>query len=189
MGRWETLLEYVALAGAIVCLAAFVWARSKFFLRTGNAPPLRFGLRPLGTIFGVGAIATLLLDVGARIRGVPSVAILLFVSSIVVFAMTVSSFSGKPPAIAFTPGPPKLLIIHGPYRYIRHPFYASYILFWAGVLIASPSFFTLIAFVVMLALYIKAARFEETEIIKSPQGSEYQAYLSRTGMFFPRLLR
>ena len=182
-------MEYVALFGAVVCLAAFVWARSKFFVRTGDAPPLRFGLRPLGTIFGVGAIATLLLDVGARIRGVPSVAIALFVGSLIVFAMAVRSFNGRPPAIAFTPGPPERLMIRGPYRYIRHPFYVSYILFWAGVLIASPSVFTLIAFVVMFALYIKAARFEEAEILGSTLGLEYRNYVSRTGMFFPRLVR
>lgn len=189
MGPLEVFLEYVALIGAIVCLVAFVWARSKFFLRTGDAPPLRFGLRPLGTIFGVGAIATLLLDVGARIRGVPEIAILLFLCSFMVFAITVRSFSGRPPSIAFTPGPPERLLISGPYRYVRHPFYVSYILFWAGVLIASPSIFTLIAFVVMLSLYIKAARFEEGEILSSSLCSEYREYFSRTGMFFPKLIR
>lgn len=178
-------MEYVALIGAIVCLSAFVWARSKFFLKTGSAPPLRFGLRPLGTVFGVGAIATLLLDVGARIRGVPSVAIAVFLASLIVFSMSVRSFTGNPPSIAFTPGPPERLLLHGPYRYIRHPFYVSYILFWAGVLIASPSIFTLIAFVVMFALYVKAARFEESEIMRSSLSAEYATYLHRTGMFLP----
>lgn len=185
-GSLEMLSEYVALSGALVCLALFVWARSRFFKRTGNSPPLRFGLRPLGTIFGVGAIATLLLDVSARIHGNPSVAISLFFCSMCLFLTTAKSFSGAPPAIAFTPSPPDRLVLRGPYRYIRHPFYTSYMLFWTGVFVASPSLFTGIALFVMFALYVKAARFEETLIAHSSLGKEYLDYRVRTGMFLPR---
>lgn len=187
MGRWVQFFEYAALIEAVICLVVFEWARIRFFIRTGNVPPLRFGLRPLGPVFAVGAIATLFLDIGARVRGYPVIAMAVFVVSIFVFFSAVRAFSGKAPAIAFTSGPPDRLLMQGPYRYVRHPFYLSYILFWAGVLVASPGIFTLIACVVMLALYVKAAKFEEAAIMNSTLAAEYALYKNRTGMFLPGL--
>lgn len=179
------MLEYVSLFGAVACLVTFYWARSKFFVRKATTASQRQGLRPLGIIFGVGAIATLLLDVGARIRGFSGVALILFFISILLFTWTVNVFRGNAPSIAFTPGAPEKLILLGPFRYIRHPIYLAYILFWIGVLVASPSIFTATGFFVMLFLYIKAALYEEEEILASSHRENYLIYQSRVGMLFP----
>ncbi len=82
---------------------------------------------------------------------------------------------------------PVSLVTWGPYRYVRHPFYTSYLIFWTGLAVASWSLWSIPILVVMLALYIVAARGEEQKFARSEMAADYAAYRARTGMFIPRL--
>jgi protein-S-isoprenylcysteine O-methyltransferase Ste14 len=76
----------------------------------------------------------------------------------------------------------------GPYRLIRHPVYTAIIAIAIGqtLLFLSPLAALLTLLMVGLANY--RARLEE-ELLRSPEafGATYDAYVARTGRFFPRL--
>lgn len=88
--------------------------------------------------------------------------------------------------LAFDPTLPSGVVRHGPYRVVRHPFYASYMLFWIAWSIATWSVWSLPPLLVMLAIYVLAARGEEGRFARSPFADEYAAYRQRVGMFWPR---
>jgi protein-S-isoprenylcysteine O-methyltransferase Ste14 len=74
----------------------------------------------------------------------------------------------------------------GPYRYIRHPIYASIYLLSAGL---GFIFFAWLWFGVLLAFaplwYLECVE-EERQMLEI-HGQEYVAYQQRTGLFFPKI--
>lgn len=89
---------------------------------------------------------------------------------------------------AFDPAQPAGLLTDGPYRWIRHPFYASYLLVWAGWALATGSGWSLIPLSVMAGLYLIAAQYEERLFAATPLAREYALYRSRAGLFWPKVL-
>ena len=74
-----------------------------------------------------------------------------------------------------------ILVTHGPYRYIRHPMYASILLAGTGLLLVTFNWLRLAAFIVLwVVLYLKL-RFEEKLLAK--HFPEYASYHKR-----PRIL-
>jgi len=88
--------------------------------------------------------------------------------------------------LAFDPVLPGSVVRHGPYRLVRHPFYASYMLFWLGWSVAAWSVWAVPPLLVMVAIYVFAARGEEARFTRSPFAGEYQLYRQQVGMFWPR---
>jgi protein-S-isoprenylcysteine O-methyltransferase Ste14 len=90
-------------------------------------------------------------------------------------------------ALAFDPATPDALVKKGPYRFIRNPFYVSYMLCWVGGFICYPSLCLLAVVVVLAALYHLAVRAEE-RALRQKFGTDYVVYGSKTGRYFPKLL-
>jgi protein-S-isoprenylcysteine O-methyltransferase Ste14 len=88
---------------------------------------------------------------------------------------------------AFDPGLPHGLIDSGPYRYVRHPFYTSYLLFWFGWAIAIWSWWTLPFLIGFVGFYVGAATGEERKFASTNLGPEYDSYRQRAGLFWPKL--
>jgi protein-S-isoprenylcysteine O-methyltransferase Ste14 len=89
--------------------------------------------------------------------------------------------------LAFDAENPDSLVTSGPYKYLRHPFYTSYLVFWAGWAIALWTPWTLLFLAVILAIYTHAARGEERKFSNSPLAGQYEEYRRRTGFFWPRM--
>lgn len=87
---------------------------------------------------------------------------------------------------AFDPAHPHSIVSDGPYKYLRHPFYTSYLMFWSGWALASWSVWAILPVVFFVIVYATAARNEEKNFSASPLGPEYEAYRRRTGFFLPR---
>lgn len=85
----------------------------------------------------------------------------------------------------FDPEHPHSLVDQGPYRIVRHPFYVSYSIFWFGWAIATWSPFAIPSVIVLIWLYVSAARLEERNFEASSLSSEYAAYKARTNFFVP----
>jgi len=83
---------------------------------------------------------------------------------------------------------PKSIVTHGPYKRIRHPFYASFVLLLVGATLLSPNVGTIAALLIGVSLLTWTARGEEKRLLASEFGSEYAAYLKRTGRFMPRIV-
>ena len=82
---------------------------------------------------------------------------------------------------------PVNIVTYGAYRYIRHPFYSSFLVAMLGAVILFPHALTAALFVYLcIALNTTAAR-EERRLSASTFGKEYQAYVARTGRFLPRI--
>lgn len=86
-----------------------------------------------------------------------------------------------------TTGP--TIIQEGLYRWVRHPFYLSYILAYLAVA-TWVTYWPLSFLALMLAfLYVFAAQKEEKEILQSPLAAEYLEYCKTAGRFGPTLFR
>jgi protein-S-isoprenylcysteine O-methyltransferase Ste14 len=182
-------MRIVLLLAALSGLVSFAWARRSYFVRPRETPPSRNGLGPLGTILGLVLVALLAFAEPPQ-GGVQSVASLaLFVGSQALFWQTLRAFGSRRPSIAFAPGTPDALVTVGPYRYVRHPFYLSYSLFWLAGAVAVPYWPMIVGSLGMLTLYYRAAAQEEQTIARSGLGAEYEAYKRTTGMFLPRIFR
>ena len=78
------------------------------------------------------------------------------------------------------------LVVHGPYRWIRHPIYAAFLLILSAPLLIAGNWFLGGCFIAMTALDVhRRIRYEE-ETLRSQFGPEYAEYVARTGLLFPR---
>ena len=78
------------------------------------------------------------------------------------------------------------LVTNGPYRWVRHPFYTSAVLFvLANALAAANWFFFVMGCAMFLLLVIRTRKEEENLIARF--GDDYRNYMQRTGRFVPRL--
>lgn len=84
---------------------------------------------------------------------------------------------------------PQSIVTAGAYRYIRHPFYTSFLLAFAAADLLLPHPAVLALSLYAFALLLWTARGEEKRLSVSEFGSEYTAYISRTGRFFPAFRR
>ena len=79
-----------------------------------------------------------------------------------------------------------MLIMHGPYLWVRHPFYdALALLILAASSIAANWFLLLTGAVALGLIYIRTRK--EEELLLARFGEHYRAYMRRTGRFLPKL--
>jgi len=78
------------------------------------------------------------------------------------------------------------LVTSGPYAYARHPQYSGLFLVMIGMLIQWPTIITALMFPVLVLVYYRLSRYEESEMIKT-FGDEYRRYMGKTPMFIPRI--
>lgn len=75
----------------------------------------------------------------------------------------------------------------GVYRRIRHPQYSALILASLGMLLIWPRFLVLFSTAFVVLAYVLLARSEERACLRA--FPDYAEYMTRTGMFFPRLFK
>jgi protein-S-isoprenylcysteine O-methyltransferase Ste14 len=83
---------------------------------------------------------------------------------------------------------PEHIVTYGAYRWIRHPFYAAFILAFLSAAVFLPHWVTLGALAYALVALNLTARREERRLAGSAFGAQYTQYLGRTGRFVPRLV-
>ena len=81
---------------------------------------------------------------------------------------------------------PEHIVTYGAYRWIRHPFYASFILAFLAAVVFFPDWVTLGSLCYAWAALNLTARREERRLAGSAFGLQYRQYVGRTGRFFPR---
>lgn len=87
--------------------------------------------------------------------------------------------------LAFSTDAPEFLLECGPYRWMRHPLYAAYALFWLSGAVMTQSAWSLAIATALVAAYIIAARQEEAKFAASPLAEMYSRYRLRAGLMWP----
>lgn len=80
---------------------------------------------------------------------------------------------------------PQHLVQQGPYRWMRNPFYTSYLLYWLGAFLGTARVEWLCVWIIFYFSLFYAARFEEMKFSKSELAHHYQAYQQRVPRFLP----
>ncbi|MFC4160570.1 methyltransferase family protein [Chitinimonas lacunae] len=78
------------------------------------------------------------------------------------------------------------LAVDGPYAWVRHPQYDGFVVIMFGFLLQWPTLLTLLMFPILIVVYARLAKREETDMAER-FGEAYLAYQARTPAFFPRL--
>jgi len=73
----------------------------------------------------------------------------------------------------------------GPYTKIRHPQYAGFVMIMLGFLLQWPTIVTVAMFPILLYMYVRLARTEESEAY-AEFGETYSKYADHVPAFFPR---
>ena len=78
------------------------------------------------------------------------------------------------------------LVVHGPYRWIRHPLYDSAALLTMAISLIAANWFLFLTGVGVFCLLIVRTRTEEENLV-ARFGDSYRTYTERTGRFLPRM--
>lgn len=112
---------------------------------------------------------------------------LMLAISLVLFWWAKKANEQRPLTLAYHSDEPVHVNRQGPYRYIRHPFYSSYLACFVAVTLYTLSPFSLAGSIVMYLVYDHAAKFEEEKFMKSSLREQYELFMQEAGRFFPRL--
>src|SRR5580698_1653425 len=115
------------------CFAAFSWGVKGHFRSTGAMPP---GMK-LTSALSLAGFAWFLWHLTAGVTDAWPVALALFLCALGVFFWAIRATRHTPPTLAFDTDQPSFLLHHGPYRFVRHPFYLAYLMFWIGTAAAA----------------------------------------------------
>lgn len=170
-----------------VCLGSFAWGMKKFFVQPAGMTLGMKLIAALGVIFGLTHLVAILAVSPIVEQSVAADAF--YLCSAALFWWAIRSNTKRQLSAAFSPDVPCHLVQQGPYRFIRHPFYCSYLLFWLAGYLATGKAWLFATFAVMLAVYLVAAKQEERKFMRSPLSQAYRQYRSCTGMFLPNVLK
>lgn len=80
-----------------------------------------------------------------------------------------------------------IVVTNGPYHWVRHPMYVSFITIAIGTGLALANWFlALTGILLMVVVMIWRTPIEEKKLLER-HGKKYQEYLDKTGRFFPKL--
>jgi protein-S-isoprenylcysteine O-methyltransferase Ste14 len=172
----------------LACLISFAWAMRRFFVKPAG---MTAGMKLTGfcgVAFSLLHIAVILtardLTVSRTIAGA-----VMYLAALGMFWWAIAANRRQPLSACFSPDAPSHLMQSGPYRFVRHPFYCSYLLTWVAGVVATVNAWLLLTVIVMMAIYIHAAVNEERKFSLSPLADAYREYRSRTGLFMPNPLK
>ena len=77
------------------------------------------------------------------------------------------------------------LVVHGPYRWVRHPFYDSAALLMVAVSLIAANWFLLLTGGLAFGLLVVRTQTEEEKLL-ARFGEAYRAYMKLNGRFLPR---
>lgn len=184
----DVLAAAAAFTAAVATQTSFVWAIRRFF----RAPEgLRPGMRAIATLGGLSTLLQLA-ALGYAVSSPPGALASLVGAALLLLAFglfwsAVWANLARPLTLAFSEDAPAHLVTWGPYRRVRHPFYAAYLLAWLGGAAGAAEPLLLVSAVVMGGLYVDAARREERKFAAGPLAGAYAAYRRQAGLFWPVL--
>jgi protein-S-isoprenylcysteine O-methyltransferase Ste14 len=177
------LRSVIQVLASLVWIRHFVGAARTFKLPAGDRPAHSIQLFPLA----IGAMVYSMFRSRLETRLVAP-GLFLLLASLVLFEWARHSIKGRFFSYLYSKDTPEFLWTSGPYAYIRNPFYASYLMSYAAIVLMFPSLLPVGVLIGMSIFFFRVARHEERKFEQSPLAAEYAEYMKRTGRFFPKLL-
>ena len=165
------------------CFACFTWGTLRHFKRRNHEEGGTWAISLL-SLCGFGGFLWRVLSRPLSPSWIAACA--LFAASVGLWGWALATTRSTPPTLAFTGDEPHVLLSAGPYRWVRHPFYSAYLLFWTGTAAVAQGMSGWGAVLILGTVYFVAARHEEGKFARSALADRYAAYAARTGMFLPR---
>jgi protein-S-isoprenylcysteine O-methyltransferase Ste14 len=170
---------------AVATIGSYLWS-VKFHFESGA---LEVGAKLISVMVIVGAITfTGLTWTQAQSATPQLLGAAIMCLSFVLFWVTIRETRNAKLLAAFTDKNPGSLVTSGPYRYVRHPFYSSYLLFWFGWAIATANSWSLVLFAIMFVIYWRAAAQEEEKFANTQMAEEYASFKAGRTRFIPFIL-
>lgn len=148
-------------------------------------------LRPVGLVLWVGVFAYMINPARMAWSSLPlpewlrwtGVALWVIASGLVIWTM---HSLGKNLTDTVVTRREHTLVRHGPYRWVRHPFYVSVgLLVFATSLVAANWFILAVTWLFLLLVILRTRKEEENLVARF--GDSYREYMERTGRFLPKL--
>lgn len=179
----------VALGLSVVAIACFGWSVFGAF-RSGEEMTSGYDMVRISSI-GSWFIQVWLLQGSAMSFAFVGywVGLLLVAAAIVLFWACVRITRARKLTLVFSQDLPEHIYAVGPYAYVRHPFYLSYLMAYFGMAMIGEGLWLYVVAALMTLVYFMAARFEESKFESSALAAEYAEYRRRAGMFLPRIGR
>lgn len=120
----------------------------------------------------------------------PWLPLLFLVSANLLYYSAILATRCAPLSIAGSRDTPVHLLFDGPYRWVRHPIYTSYLLGWCGAASAIPlrGLHAILAWsgvLLMAIVYARTACAEERKFEQSAFAERYRRYRETAGLFWP----
>ncbi|MBV1871800.1 MAG: isoprenylcysteine carboxylmethyltransferase family protein [Gammaproteobacteria bacterium] len=184
-------MSLVTLTVFLTMFMFFVIAGLRFFVRGKPNVQWVLTLAPFVAIASImvlsylGTIKTPFDSTSPLSQILASVGALLCCLAILIFGITIGTHREPIPMWHQEKDKPNTVVTWGAYRYVRHPFYSSYFIYFIGCMLVVPSELMLVAVLYgMFILNITAAK-EEVELTEI-FGNEYTRFIKRTGRFIPK---
>ncbi|MCS4088967.1 isoprenylcysteine carboxylmethyltransferase family protein [Rhizobium sp. BK176] len=178
------VLDAVVTLSGFAIIAMYTWSMKRHFSTAETPIEVKF-LSPF--ILATSFWFTWTIMTSQQGAGLTTIAWLMQLASAALFVWAIKASKEARLTYIFDGGLPQGLATEGPYRYVRHPFYTSYITFWSAWALATGSVWSFIPVLCLSAFYVRAARQEEKVLMAAPFSKAYQEYRSRTGFMLPKI--
>lgn len=146
--------------------------------------PLGMFVISAASVFAISSFALHAFWLGLHFR---ALALLLILAAFALFSWAVRHSRDGKLALAFdTQNESEAVINTGPWQYMRHPFYASYSIFWLACALATQHISSVLAFLFLFSIYVMSAYREEGALTRGPLRDEYLAYRKSVGFLLPK---
>lgn len=181
----RTALHWILGAAAGGAIAFFLVGLTSYFERKDTKP---FWIRLAhhsGQALTLGHFASVLI-VKPRSDAFAVAGIVMYTTAVAVMLASIEAADRTRLQRSFVDHPlPERLITEGPYHWVRHPFYLSYMLGALAPAVAVQNPFVIAISLMMISMVAAAAVREERVWLASPKADAYREYQRHTGMFLP----
>jgi protein-S-isoprenylcysteine O-methyltransferase Ste14 len=189
VGLPGTVAHWLFVFAAFGAVSFLFLGLPSYLERRDDRPLWVRGLHDAGLLLGLAHVAGVFFF-PPRSDTFAAIGIVMYTAAVAIFLSAMEAATGARLQRAFIDQPlPDRLVVGGPYRWVRHPFYLGYIIGALAPAVAIDSLLMPAISIGMIAITVAAALREERVWLSGPRAQSYRDYQRRTGMFLPRLGR
>src|SRR5688572_1128105 len=169
----DRAVHWLLVFSALAAVSFFCFGLTSYFERRPDRPLWVRGIHDAGMMLSlIHLAAVFFLD--PRSDGFAIAGVLMYTVAVALFLSAIEASSRTRLQRAFIDLPlPDRLIIDGPYRWVRHPFYVGYIIGALAAMVAIDHVVVFVASSVMVLITVTAAFREERVWLSSPRAEAY----------------